>query len=67
MFFAGDVLRFCMRRRFGGIDDQAYFDGGIGAILNPLDIGSAETLQQQISIRFEELVNVSIVVNVALR
>jgi hypothetical protein len=44
--FAQDVLRFCVRRVFGGIDNQAYFDRGIRAIVNCVDVSSAETQRQ---------------------
>ena len=67
VFFAGDVLRFSVRRVLDGIDNQAYFDHGIGTILNSVDIGSAESHRQQVPINFKVLVDVSLVVHVAFR
>ena len=67
MFFAGGVLRFCVRCVLGSIDNQAYFDHFIGAILNYVDTGSAETRRQQVSIGVKVLIDVSVVVDVAFR
>lgn len=63
--FARDVLLLRVRCFPGGIDDQAYFDGGIGAVLSSVDIGSSETDGQQVPIRFKVLIDVSVVVHIA--
>ncbi len=65
--FAWDALRFRLRRVLGGIDNQAYFDQGIGAILNCLDVSSAETQRQRVPIGFEKSTDISAVVHVAFR